>query len=99
MAIGERIELLKSNILHYTKDLLEVRRRRDSPAGSKTGELVTLLSEGIDGAEQGGSQLFATTGGQRRDRLCCRHRQQLPLRRHHRKIRSTWKGIRGRKAR
>ncbi len=47
MELEERRELLKANILHYTKDLLnfdvmEVRLLRDS------GELVKLLSVGID---------------------------------------------------
>ena len=32
MTVEERIELLKSNILHYTEDLLQVRRRRNPPA-------------------------------------------------------------------
>ena len=58
MAVDERIELLKSNILHYTKDLLKFDVVEIRLLDQKTGELVTLLSEGIDGAGKG-IRLFA----------------------------------------
>ena len=38
MSVEERIELLKSNILHFTKDLLEVRRGRGPAAGPEDGQ-------------------------------------------------------------
>ncbi len=58
MEVDDRIELLKSNILRHTQDLLhfdvvEVRLMDD-----KTGELVPLLSVGIDG-EAATRPLFA----------------------------------------
>jgi CheY-like chemotaxis protein/PAS domain-containing protein len=61
MELEERRELLKANILHYTKDLLnfevmEVRLLRDS------GELVKLLSVGID-EEASRRPLFAQPQG------------------------------------
>jgi CheY-like chemotaxis protein len=58
MAVEDRIELLKSNILHYTKDLLKFDVVEIRLLDQKTGELVTLLSEGIDGAGKG-IRLFA----------------------------------------
>lgn len=48
MAIEDRIELLKANILHYTKDLLNFEVVEVRCLGQETGELVPLLSEGID---------------------------------------------------
>lgn len=58
MTVDERIELLKSNIVHYTKDLLKFDVVEVRLLDQKTGELVTLLSEGIDGAGAG-IRLFA----------------------------------------
>lgn len=47
MAVDERIELLKSNILHYTKDLLSFDVVEIRLLDQKTGELVPLLAEGM----------------------------------------------------
>ena len=46
MTVEERIELLKSNILHYTQDLLQFRRRRDSPARSEDRPAGTAAGGG-----------------------------------------------------
>jgi GAF domain-containing protein len=48
MEVSERIELLKSNILHYTKDLLSFDVIEIRLLDQRTGELVPLLSVGID---------------------------------------------------
>lgn len=48
MTIEERIELLKSNILHFTKDLLKFDVVEIRLIDQQTGELIALLSEGID---------------------------------------------------
>ncbi|TWT33286.1 hybrid sensor histidine kinase/response regulator [Blastopirellula retiformator] len=48
MEVSERIELLKSNILHYTKDLLNFDVIEIRVLDQRTGELVPLLSVGID---------------------------------------------------
>lgn len=48
MSIEDRIELLKSNILHYTKDLLNFDVVEIRLLDEATGELQPLLSEGID---------------------------------------------------
>ena len=47
MQVDERIELLKSNILHYTKDLLNFDVVEIRLLDQKTGELVPLLAEGM----------------------------------------------------
>ncbi len=49
MRIEERIELLKSNILHYTQDLLHFEVVEIRLLDQTTQQLVTLLSVGIDG--------------------------------------------------
>jgi CheY-like chemotaxis protein len=48
MEVDDRIELLKSNILHYTQDLLHFDVVEIRLLDEKTGELVPLLSVGID---------------------------------------------------
>jgi len=48
MAVPERIELLKSNILHYTKDLLNFGVVEIRLLDSKTGKLEPLLSVGME---------------------------------------------------
>jgi CheY-like chemotaxis protein len=48
MEIDQRIELLKQNILYYTKDLLDFDVIEIRLIDSKTGLLVPLLSAGID---------------------------------------------------
>jgi CheY-like chemotaxis protein len=63
MQVEERIELLKSNILHYTKDLLAFDVVEIRLLEQDTGELVPLLSEGID-EEAAKRRLYAKTTGQ-----------------------------------
>lgn len=48
MSVTERIELLKANILHYTKDLLHFEMVEIRLLDQKTGRLEPLLSEGMD---------------------------------------------------
>jgi CheY-like chemotaxis protein len=48
MEVEDRIELLKSNILHYTKDLLNFDDVEIRLLDQKTGELMPLLSVGIE---------------------------------------------------
>jgi GAF domain-containing protein/ActR/RegA family two-component response regulator len=48
MEVDERIELLKSNILHHTQDLLHFDVVEIRLLDEQTGELVPLLSVGID---------------------------------------------------
>ena len=48
MEMEDRRELLKSNILHYTKDLLNFDVMEVRLLNQETGELVKLLSVGID---------------------------------------------------
>ena len=48
MEVNERIELLKSNILHHTQDLLHFDVVEIRLLDDKTSELVALLSVGID---------------------------------------------------
>jgi CheY-like chemotaxis protein len=63
MAVEDRIELLKANILHYTKDLLNFDVVEIRLLGQETGELVPLLSEGIDEAAAK-RKLYAKPQGQ-----------------------------------
>ena len=58
MDIGERIELLKSDILKYTRDLLNFDVVEIRLMNQKTGRLDPLLSVGIDG-EAASRDLFA----------------------------------------
>ncbi len=58
MTVEQRIDLLKSNILHFTKDLLKFDVVEIRLLHHETGELVELLSEGIDG-EAAGIRLWA----------------------------------------
>ncbi len=48
MAVGDRIELLKSNILHFTRDLLRFDVVEIRLLDQKTGRLESLLSLGMD---------------------------------------------------
>ncbi|MCS7305232.1 MAG: GAF domain-containing protein [Thermoguttaceae bacterium] len=48
MSVEERIELLKANILHYTKDVLHYDVVEIRLLDPKTGELRPLLAEGMD---------------------------------------------------
>ncbi len=48
MSVDERIELLKSNILHFTKDLLKYEVVEIRLLDPKTGRLEPLLAEGME---------------------------------------------------
>jgi CheY-like chemotaxis protein len=63
MQVEDRIELLKSNILHYTRDLLDFDVVEIRLLGQETGELVPLLSVGID-EEAAKRKLYAKPKGQ-----------------------------------
>jgi CheY-like chemotaxis protein len=52
MSVGDRIELLKSNILHCTKDLLNFDVVEIRLLNEETGDLIPLLSMGMDEAAQ-----------------------------------------------
>ena len=58
MEIDDRIELLKSNILHYTKDLLNFDVVEIRLLDQNTGQLAPLLSVGIN-ADASNRPLFA----------------------------------------
>jgi CheY-like chemotaxis protein len=59
MAVEERIELLKSNILHYTKDLLNFDVVEIRMLDTETGRLEPLLSVGMK-PEAAGRTLYAS---------------------------------------
>lgn len=48
MSVGERVELLKSKILHYTKDLLEFDTVEIRLVDKRTKQLSTLLAVGME---------------------------------------------------
>ena len=58
MSVDERIELLKSNILHFTKDLLHFDVVEIRLLDGRTGKLEPLLAVGMD-PEAAGRDLFA----------------------------------------
>ncbi len=58
MTVEERIDLLKSNILHYTKDLLNFQVVEVRLLDPKTGRLELLLAEGME-PEAKGRVLYA----------------------------------------
>ena len=58
MTARERVELLKSNIIHYTKDLLNFEVVEIRLLDQKTGRLVPLLEMGME-AESAQRELFA----------------------------------------
>ena len=58
MAVEDRIELLKSNILHYTQSLLNFNVVEVRLLEQQTGRLVPLLAEGMD-PEAAARELFA----------------------------------------
>lgn len=62
MTVEDRIELLKSNILHYTKDLLNFDVVEIRLLDSETGKLEPLLSVGMEPAAAG-RVLFANMQG------------------------------------
>ncbi len=83
MAVGDRIELLKSNILHFTRDLLRFDVVEIRLLDQKTGRLGAVA---VDGHGPGGGRPRAVrpVAEQRRDGLRRGHRQELSLRRHDR---------------
>jgi len=58
MTVEERIDLLKSNVLHYTKDLLKFDVVEIRLLDQKTGRLEPLLSVGME-PEAAGRELYA----------------------------------------
>ena len=58
MTVEQRIELLKSNILHYTKDLLHFEVVEVRLLDQKTGRLEPLLAEGMS-PEAAARELYA----------------------------------------
>ena len=62
MPLDERVELIKSNILHCTKDLLKFDVVEIRLLDRKTGELVPLLEVGMD-AEAAQRKLYARPDG------------------------------------
>ena len=83
MAVQDRIELLKSNILHFTRDLLhfnvvEVRLLDPRRAAG------TAVGDG-NGPGSRGPRPVRPAAEQRRYRFRGLHRQELSLRRHHRR--------------
>jgi len=58
MDVGDRIELLKSNILHFTRDLLQFDVVEIRLLDQKTGRLEPLLSMGMD-PEAAARELYA----------------------------------------
>ena len=84
MTIEERIELLKSNILHFTQDLLNFDVVEIRLLDAKTGQLEPLLGGG-HGSGGHGSSPVRSTAKQRRHRLRGGHGQELFVRRHDRR--------------
>lgn len=62
MSPEERIELLKDNVLHYTKDLLNFHTVEVRLLDAKTGRLDVLLSYGMD-EEASQRELYARSHG------------------------------------
>jgi CheY-like chemotaxis protein/PAS domain-containing protein len=62
MSVEERIDLLTSNILHHTQDLLNFDVVEIRLLEQNTGQLVPLLAEGIS-ADAAGRSLFARPQG------------------------------------
>ena len=98
MSIDERIELLKSNILHYTKDLLHFDVVEIRLLDQKTNRLEPLLAVGMEAAAE--QRVSASPAAkQRRDRLRRRDGKKLFVRRHDRRSAVSCKGVKARKAR
>ena len=83
MDVEERIELLKSNILHYTKILLNFDVIEIRLLDQETLELRPLVQVGMkpDAAQR---PTVRPAARQRRDRFRGGHRQELSVRRHDR---------------
>ena len=87
MTVDERIELLKSNILHYTKDLLHFDVVEIRLLDQQTGRLEPLLAVGMEPAG-GRARAVCQAAGQRRDgvssppparAICAKTRREDPL--------------------
>ena len=98
MSVDERIELLKSNILHYTKDLLHFDVVEIRLLDQKTNHLEPLLAVGME-PEAEKRTLYALNPEQRRDRFCRRHWQKAICAKTRPKTRCTWKGVKAPRAR
>ena len=83
MSVEERIELLKLNILHYTKDLLNFDVVEIRLLVQNTGSLEPLLSVGME-PEASERPLSAQPQDNGVTGFCSRYRQELSLRGYHR---------------
>ena len=97
MAVTDRIELLKANILHYTKDLLNFDVVEIRLLGHD-GHLEPLLSVGIQ-EEAAGRQLYAEPQGQGVTGFVAASGQKLTCARTQITIRSISKDAKARRAR
>jgi hypothetical protein len=79
MSVEERIELLKSNILHYSKDLLKFDVVEIRLLDQQTGRLEPLLAEGMEPEAQS-RVLYALPEN---NGVTGYDGQELPLHRHH----------------
>ena len=81
MSVQDRVELLKSRIIHYTKDLLEFETVEIRLLDRATQKLEPLLTVGMV-PEAADSRTVRPPAGERRDRVRGGDRQELSLRRH-----------------
>ncbi len=98
MPVRDRIELLKSNIIHFTKDLLHFEVVEIRLLDRKTNRLEPLLAEGMD-RDAADARPVCPPAGQRRDGLRGRHGQELSLRGHDRGPALSWKAFAAPRAR
>ena len=84
MTVDERIEYLKSNILHYTKDLLQFDVVEIRLLDHKTGVLEPLLAVGMS-SEAAGRVLRAEPKNNGVTGFVAATGQELPVRRHDRR--------------
>ncbi len=82
MTVPERIDYLKSNILHFTKDLLQFDVVEIRLLDQKTGILEPLLAVGMSSEAAG--RVLRRTEAQRRNGFRGRDRKELFVRGHHR---------------
>ena len=97
MSVDDRIELLKKNILHFTKDLLHFDVVEIRLLDGRTGKLEPLLAVGIDSGSRR-PRPVRPAAEQRRDRLRGGHRQELSVRGHDRRPACIWKAAKGAKS-
>ena len=84
MAVGDRIELLKSNILHFTRDLLRFDVVEIRLLDQKTNRLDPLLSMGMD-PEAAARELYALPQNNGVTGFVAATGKSLSLRRHDRR--------------